>query len=199
VTISTSALETLLGGYLHEDWGDDYATARDAIDQFARIEHDHAPALRAEVDEVIRRSSSDSELRVRLRRLGLVYRIRFDGWMSHRDWLLAVADQVEEVLLTAPLEQFFGGYLNEDWADDYSDPWEAVDDFVHCQPSYALRLRSAIEAIVREYPAQDVLEIRLIRMGLGYRIQFHGWTSHRDWLMAVADRVDEVLRTTPAA
>jgi hypothetical protein len=39
----------------------------------------------------------------------------------------------------------------------------------------------------------------LFRLGLGYRIQFHGWTSHRDWLLAVADRVDEVLRKSPAA
>jgi hypothetical protein len=98
-----------------------------------------------------------------------------------------------------PLEQLFGGYLNEDWADEYSDPWQAVDDFVHSQHSYALELRPAIEDIIREYPSQDALEIRLIRLGLGYRIQFHGWTSHRDWLLAVADRVEEVLRTSPAA
>jgi len=92
----------LLGGYLHEDWADDYATARDAIDEFAHAEPDHAPAIRSEVNEVIRRFSSDAELKVQLRRLGLMYRIQFDGWTSHRDWLLAVADRVEEVLRTSP-------------------------------------------------------------------------------------------------
>ena len=38
LTTSTAALETLLGGYLHEDWADDYATARSAVDQFAHVE-----------------------------------------------------------------------------------------------------------------------------------------------------------------
>lgn len=97
------------------------------------------------------------------------------------------------------LEQFLGGYLNEDWADDYSDPWEAVDDFVHSQHDDALHLRDAIEDVIRQYPSEDALFKRLLRLGLGYRIQFHGWTSHRAWLLAVADRVDEILHTSPAA
>jgi CdiI immunity protein len=97
------------------------------------------------------------------------------------------------------LVQFLGGYLNEDWADDYSDPWDAVDDFARSQHGAALNLRYDIETLLREHPSQDALEDRLIRLGLGYRIQFHGWTSHREWLLAVADRVDEVLRTSPAA
>ena len=132
-------------------------------------------------------------LKVRLRKLGLAYRIQFDGWTSHRDWLLAVADQVEEVRRAAPLEQF-GGYLNEDWADEYADPWQAVDDFVRSQHDDALYLRGAIEEVIRQYPSEDALFARLLRLGLGYRIQFNGWTSHRDWLLAVAARVDEVLR-----
>lgn len=97
------------------------------------------------------------------------------------------------------LEQLLGGYLNEDWADDYADPWQAVEDFPPSQGSYALRLRPEIEDIIRQYPSEDALFARLLRLGLGYRIQFHGWTSHRDWLLAVADRVDEVLRKSPAA
>lgn len=97
------------------------------------------------------------------------------------------------------LEQLLGGYLNEDWADDYADPWQAVDDFVHGQHSDALHLRHAIEEVISQYPSEDDLFPRLLRLGLGYRIQFHGWTSHRDWLLAVADRVDEVLRKSPAA
>jgi hypothetical protein len=97
------------------------------------------------------------------------------------------------------LEQFLGGYLNEDWADDYADPWQAVDDFVQSQHSDALNLRHAIEDVIRQYPSEDALFARLLRLGLGYRIQFHGWTSHRTWLLAVADRVDEILHKSPAA
>ena len=98
-----------------------------------------------------------------------------------------------------PLEQLLGGYLNEDWADEYTDPWQAMDDFVRSQHSYALTLRGAVEDVLGHYPTEDLLFARLLRLGLGYRIQFHGWTSHRDWLLAVADQVEEVLRTTPAA
>lgn len=97
------------------------------------------------------------------------------------------------------LEQLLGGYLNEDWADDYADPWQAVEDFPPSQGGYALRLRPEIEDIIRQYPSEDALYARPLRLGLGYRIQFPGWTSHRDWLLAVADRVDEVLRKSPAA
>lgn len=97
------------------------------------------------------------------------------------------------------LEQLLGGYLNEDWADDYADPWQAVDDFPRSQPSYALKLRGEIEDILRHCTSENALDAQLTRLGLGYRIQAHGWTSHRTWLLAVGDRVEEVLRKSPAA
>jgi hypothetical protein len=97
------------------------------------------------------------------------------------------------------LEQLLGGYLNEDWPDEYADPWHAVDDFVQQEHIDAVKLRPEIEDILRQYPSEDALFACLLRLGLGYRIQFDGWTSHRDWLLAVADRVDEILRKSPAA
>jgi hypothetical protein len=97
------------------------------------------------------------------------------------------------------LEQLLGGYLNEDWTDDYADPWQAVDDFVQSEHSDAVNLRLEITDIIRQYPSEDALDAQLTRLGLGYRIQFNGWTSHRDWLLAVADRVEKVLRKSPAA
>ncbi len=97
------------------------------------------------------------------------------------------------------LEQLLGGYLNEDWTDDYADAWQAVDDFPRSQPSYALRLRREVEDIVAHCTSEQALDAQLTRLGLGYRIQADGWTSHREWLLAVADRVDEVLRKSPAA
>ena len=96
------ALETLLGGYLHEDWADDYPTALQAIDEFAHAEPDYAPLIRPDVDEVVRRFGSEAELAIQLHKLGLVYRIQFDGWTSHREWLLEVADRVDEILRKSP-------------------------------------------------------------------------------------------------
>jgi hypothetical protein len=106
-----------------------------------------------------------------------------------------------EALMTAynALEQFLGGYLNEDWTDEYADAWQAVDDFARSQHGDALHLRREIEGIIRHYPSEDALFTCLLRLGLGYRIQAGGWTSHREWLLAVADRVEEVLRKSPAA
>jgi hypothetical protein len=97
-----AALETLLGGYLHEDWADDYADAWQAVDDFTHAQPDHAPALRADVQEVLARCESESELELQLHRLGLAYRPAWDGWASQRAWLLAVADRVEEILRKSP-------------------------------------------------------------------------------------------------
>jgi hypothetical protein len=99
----------------------------------------------------------------------------------------------------AALEQFLGGYLNEDWPEAYADPWLAVDDFVRSQHSFAVRLRTDIDDLIRYCPSEDGLQARLIRLGLGYRIHVDEWASHRQWLLAVADHVDEILRKSPAA
>ena len=97
------------------------------------------------------------------------------------------------------LEQLLGGYLNEDWTDDYADPWQAVDDFARSEHSDAQSLRREIKRVIQQFPSEDALYAHLLGLGLGYRIRFNGWTSHRDWLLAVADRVEEVLRKSPAA
>jgi hypothetical protein len=36
-------------------------------------------------------------------------------------------------------------------------------------------------------------------LGLDYLPTGDGWASHRTWLLAVADRVEEILRCSPAA
>jgi hypothetical protein len=96
------ALDTLLGGYLHEDWADDYADPWQAVDEFTNSEPDHAPVIRTDVNEVLRRCRSESELTLQLRKLGLAYYPASDGWASKRAWLLAVAERVEETLRKSP-------------------------------------------------------------------------------------------------
>lgn len=96
------ALDTLLGGYLHEDWADDYADPWQAVDEFTHSQPEYAPAVRADVDEVLRRCRSESELTLQLRKLGLAYYPASDGWASKRAWLLAVADRVDETLRKSP-------------------------------------------------------------------------------------------------
>jgi hypothetical protein len=96
------ALDTLLGGYLHEDWADDYQDAWRAVDDFVQSEPDYAPAIRADVDEVLARCGSEAELTLQLRKLGLAYYPASDGWVSKRTWLLVVADRVDQALRKSP-------------------------------------------------------------------------------------------------
>jgi hypothetical protein len=99
---SWDALETLLGGYLHEDFADLHGSAWGAVDEFARDEHDYAPQLRRQITDLISASASDTDLERALVGLGLNYLPTADGWGSHRTWLLAVADRVEEILHSSP-------------------------------------------------------------------------------------------------
>jgi CdiI immunity protein len=97
-----------------------------------------------------------------------------------------------------PIESLFG-YLHEDWADDYADAWMAVEDFATGQPAEAPLLRGDVEALVKQYSSDPELEHRLFNLGLRYRPAADGWSSERVWLLAVADRVEQTLRRTPAA
>ncbi len=101
------ALENLLAGYLHEDWRDEYESAWSAIRDFALSEPTHAPALGAEVHDLLERFSDEDDAVVAqflTSDLGLGYAAEADGWGSYREWLLAVADRVDELLRGQPPE-----------------------------------------------------------------------------------------------
>jgi CdiI immunity protein len=99
---SQDALATLLGGYLHEDFVDLHGSAWGAVDTFAREEHDYAPHLHQEVTDLVTAHRSESDLERALVDLGLNYLPTADGWDTHKAWLLAVADRVDQVLHTSP-------------------------------------------------------------------------------------------------
>ncbi len=101
--MTTSALEQLLGAYLHADWRSDYPDSLAAADDFARSEPEAAPKLREEVATLLCRGLSEAELRDYLiTEMDSWYLPDGDGWPSCRMWLLAVADRVEETLRTSP-------------------------------------------------------------------------------------------------
>lgn len=97
------------------------------------------------------------------------------------------------------LHQLLGGYLNEDWYLEYGEPWVAVEAFVREEPDFAPSLRADIDLVVAEAASDQELETRLGRLGLGYAATTAGWSSYRVWLLALADRVDQLLHTSPAA
>jgi hypothetical protein len=97
------------------------------------------------------------------------------------------------------LGTLIGGYLNEEWYLEYGDPWVAIERFVLWEPDYAPFIRADIEALTSQCVTDQDLETELDRFGLGYAATTAGWKSYGAWLLAVADRVDELLHKSPAA
>jgi hypothetical protein len=97
------------------------------------------------------------------------------------------------------LHHLMGAYLNEDWYLCYGDSWVAVEAFVRDEPEYAAAMTADIEQAVEESASDSDLEKRLDKFGLGYAATTAGWASYGAWLLAVADRVDEILHRSPAA
>lgn len=97
------------------------------------------------------------------------------------------------------LGTLIGGYLNEDWPEEFSDPWAAVERFVLWEPEYAPWVSSDIRALTSQIQSDQEVSRQLAKFGLGYAATNDGWKSYSQWLLAVADRVDELLHTSPAA
>jgi hypothetical protein len=97
------------------------------------------------------------------------------------------------------LKNLLGGYLHEDFADLHGSAWGAVDDFAHDELDFAPHLRREITDLLSAYQSESDLEGALVHLGLNYLPTADGWDSHRTWLLAVGDRVDEILHSSPAA
>ncbi|HEX8305733.1 MAG TPA: contact-dependent growth inhibition system immunity protein [Jatrophihabitans sp.] len=97
------------------------------------------------------------------------------------------------------LETLLGGYLHEDFADLHGSAWGAVDTFARDEPEYAPHLHREITDLIDAYRSESDLEGALVDLGLNYLPTADGWDNHRTWLLAVADRVDEILHSSPAA
>lgn len=97
------------------------------------------------------------------------------------------------------LHHLVDDYLHEDFADLYGSAWGAVAAFVQAQPELAGQLRGEVAALLAVCKSESELERALEDLGMCYLPTGDGWNSHRAWLLAVPDRVDEILRSTPAA
>jgi hypothetical protein len=97
------------------------------------------------------------------------------------------------------LDNLIGAYLYEDWFIDYGDPWAAVEAFVRDEPAYAPLVCAEIRRAVAQANSDSDLEGLLDKFGLGYDAVSAGWASYGAWLLAVAERVDQLLHGSPAA
>ena len=84
-------------------------------------------------------------------------------------------------------------YLHEDFDDDFRDVWGAVEQFVRDNSEEARRIRGEVSELLATVSAESELKHVIYReLGSAYNPAVHGWTF-RDWLAAVADRVDGIL------
>jgi hypothetical protein len=97
------------------------------------------------------------------------------------------------------LDNLIGAYLYEDWYFDYGDPWVAVEAFTRDEPGYAPAVNADIRRAVALSKTDAELEDFLDKLGLGYDAVSAGWKSYGEWLLAVADRIDQLLHRSPAA
>jgi len=97
---------------------------------------------------------------------------------------------------TEAVEQFVTCYVHQAWPDLYVDLWDAVADFVELEPGLAPSFRSEVELLVSTRDERELRELLLDRWDSGYLAEGAGWT-YREWLMAVADRVDALLDRGP--
>ena len=94
------ALKRLLRAYLTPDWPEDYGDPWRAVEDFARMERDMAPALRDEVAEVLSANPTEADLRrTIIDDFEAGYLPEADGW-TYRSWLEAVVRRVDEILAT---------------------------------------------------------------------------------------------------
>ena len=89
---------------------------------------------------------------------------------------------------------FLGGYMHQDWYDEYPDEWAALDDFLaDGPPENARAFRTEIGALLTEHPAEDdVRRIVLDELGSCCLVEVGGW-KYRDWLKALSDRAAQSI------
>ncbi len=97
------------------------------------------------------------------------------------------------------LERLLGDYLHEDFMLVHGSAWGAVEDYAHDQIEVAPQLRHQITELLNSCQSESGLEATVTELGLNYLPSADGWQSYRSWLLAVADRVESIIRTSPAA
>ncbi len=91
------------------------------------------------------------------------------------------------------LFQFFGGYLNQDWPDEYADEWAALEEYLSDNPRGATGFCPEIQALLEEHPDEGELRRMLFQeLGCAYSAEVDGW-KYRDWLQALSDHVEKAI------
>lgn len=92
------------------------------------------------------------------------------------------------------LEHFFGGYMHQDWRDDYADEWAAVDGFIADGPPEDPELfRAEIALLLNRHSSEkEIRKIVLDDLDSNYLADVSGW-KYRDWLQALSDHAAKAI------
>jgi hypothetical protein len=91
------------------------------------------------------------------------------------------------------LWQLLGGYLHQDWQDDYESPSAALRDFVSGEPSYVVDLPTEIEKVLNSTPDDAALEETLVDLGSGFLPSGAG-QNPREWLRSLKDETQRLMQ-----
>lgn len=88
---------------------------------------------------------------------------------------------------TPALDLFIGAYLHQDWPDEFSDEWAALDAFITREPRRARTLSSEIDGLLRARLSDADLEEFLDDHGCEY-LADPASGGNRAWLTEVSRR-----------
>ena len=88
------------------------------------------------------------------------------------------------------LQYFMQGYLHQDWPDDFSTVWEAVEKFKNEEPARVEALRADVIELIAERRSEDALRALLVdEFGTGYWAPGDAMTFS-EWLLELKERLN---------
>lgn len=94
-----------------------------------------------------------------------------------------------------PLQQFLGGYFNQDWVDDHGSAEEVIAVFIE-ESTAEVRQNVKLEIIklLATCKIESELQHNLLHEQHCYYYYPHEWPSGKLWLEHVIKKFDEVLQ-----
>ncbi|GAA2143393.1 hypothetical protein GCM10009844_15840 [Nocardioides koreensis] len=89
---------------------------------------------------------------------------------------------------TPALWEFLGGYLHQDWALEFTNEWQALDQFISDAPELASSMTDEINRVLSEHKSEDDLHAYLAQLGANFRPLDEA--GYRGWLSEIARRVE---------
>lgn len=92
------------------------------------------------------------------------------------------------------LQQFFGAYFNQDWAEDYSSADEVIDSFLQdSSKDVIVSVKKEILELINSYTNESEFQENLLHEQYCYYYYSHQWASGLLWLSHIINKFDDHL------